>query len=681
MKKNSTLLNYFSITVFILMAFPFSQKCYSQDEHKIDSLKTLLQSSKEDTNKVKLLVDLSSIYYSINPIEGIKYGKQGLALAEKLNWKNGTANANSRMALNYWIKSDYPKALEYGLKALKMFGESGDKNGKAKVLIVLGNIYLDQSDYPKALDYGLKALKLNEDLGDKNGIAVSLGNIGSIYRDQSDYPRALEYFLKAIKIFEELGRKLGIARNLGNIGNVYIAQKEYLKALEFNFKSLKLYEELGDKIGIAATLCNIGIVYDDQKDYLKSLEYYLKALEMEKELGDKNGIAVNLGNIGFTYLCIATASGNSIASRQLNKLFSGNKTNALQHAKLYCDSAIVIEKEIGDLNGLLQDYEKLSDIQTLIGDTKGALESYKVYASIKDSVFNMEKDKKLTQTAMQYEFDKKEAATKAETDKKSVLASAEIQRQKLIKNATLGGVGIVGIFSFLLVYSFNHRKKITFEKQISVTEMKALRSQMNPHFIFNSLNSIHSFIQQNKGEQASEYLIKFSRLMRLILENSNFEEVPLQSDLEALGLYMELEAARMNNKFSFSIDVDENIDAENTLIPPLILQPFVENSIWHGMLHKESGGHITINISKNGEMIKCLVEDNGIGREKATEMKSSLQKEKHKSLGMKITNERIDIINRVKKSKAFVALKDLYDEAKLPIGTLVEVQLPLELGF
>jgi LytS/YehU family sensor histidine kinase len=231
------------------------------------------------------------------------------------------------------------------------------------------------------------------------------------------------------------------------------------------------------------------------------------------------------------------------------------------------------------------------------------------------------------------------------------------------------------------VRSVNRRKKTSFEKQVSQVEMKALRAQMNPHFIFNSLNSIHSFIQQNKGEKASDYLIKFSRLMRLILENSNHEEVPLQSDLEALGLYMELEAARMNNKFSFSIDVADDIDVENTMAPPLILQPFVENAIWHGMMHKEGNGIIRIDISKNGDMIKYTVEDNGVGREKANELRSSTQKGKHESLGIKITNERIAIINHIKKSKAFVALKDLYDDAKKPLGTLVEVQLPLETGF
>jgi LytS/YehU family sensor histidine kinase len=199
-----------------------------------------------------------------------------------------------------------------------------------------------------------------------------------------------------------------------------------------------------------------------------------------------------------------------------------------------------------------------------------------MYVFYRDSSINQENNKKLVQSQMQYDFDKKEANTKAQQDKKDVLAKAEIKRQTLIRNSTFAGVGIAGLFSFFLIRSVNRRRKTSFEKQVSQVEMKALRSQMNPHFIFNSLNSIHSFIQQNKGEKASDYLIKFSRLMRLILENSNHEEVPLESDLEALGLYMELEAARMNNKFTFSIDVAEDIDIENTLVPPLFFNPLLK---------------------------------------------------------------------------------------------------------
>jgi len=202
-----------------------------------------------------------------------------------------------------------------------------------------------------------------------------------------------------------------------------------------------------------------------------------------------------------------------------------------------------------------------------------------------------------------------------------------------------------------------------------------LRAQMNPHFIFNSLNSISDYIAKNNTKAADEYLIKFAKLMRLILENSEQKTVSLAEDLEALELYMQLEALRLKNKFTYSIQVDDALDKHTTLVPPLILQPFVENSIWHGIAGKNGEGNIAITIKKDGDMINCMVEDNGIGRQGKNDASKLKDNSGKRSLGMKITKERIDIINKTKKTNAVVAVTDLEQ------GIRVEVRLPLELNF
>lgn len=238
---------------------------------------------------------------------------------------------------------------------------------------------------------------------------------------------------------------------------------------------------------------------------------------------------------------------------------------------------------------------------------------------------------------------------------------------------------LAGAFSFIFYKRKRDAEKekaeSDFKVQVSDTEMKALRAQMNPHFIFNSLNSIGDFISRNDIKTANVYLSRFAKVMRMILENSEKKEVSIEDDLKALELYMQLESIRLNGKFTYEITVDKDIDKENTLIPPLILQPFVENSIWHGISKKEGAGKITIHIKKEGDMINCIVEDNGIGRKKSEAGKSATSQSEKKSLGMKITNARIDIINRIKKSKAGVELSDLSE------GFRVEVKLPLELSF
>jgi len=443
----------FLITLLFLST-SFAQK---RGQLRLDSLLSELPKAKEDTSKVKLLVDISFTYNSIAPDEGIKYGKQGLELAERIDWKKGIADAYSAIGVNYTFgKSDYTDGLGYFLKALNLIEELGSKPKKAKVLNNIGVVYWYQSDYPKALEYYFKALKIDEELGDKSEIAGTLCNIGIVYNSQEDYPKALEYMLKGNEIDKALGNKPGMASNLGNIGEIYRRLSDYDKALEYDSTALQLYEELGDKNGIARNLGNIGAVYTEQEYYSKALEYYFKALRISKELGLKIGVAMNLGDIGSTYLYMAKDSSEG----QLKEQFGGNRTRALQQAKVYTDSAIVIFKEIGDLNTLFSNYERLSEIQTLLGDHKGALESFKNYTLFKDSVFNMDKNKKLTETAMQYEFDKKEAATKAEQEKKDI-------QQRNIRNSI--AAGLAGSLGFLAVV-YRQRNRIGKEKKKSDAE-------------------------------------------------------------------------------------------------------------------------------------------------------------------------------------------------------------------
>jgi LytS/YehU family sensor histidine kinase len=220
------------------------------------------------------------------------------------------------------------------------------------------------------------------------------------------------------------------------------------------------------------------------------------------------------------------------------------------------------------------------------------------------------------------------------------------------------------------------QQKADFNKKLSEMEMQALRAQMNPHFIFNSLNSINRFILKNEAEAASDYLSKFSRLIRLILQNSNAPTVTLENELEALGLYLEMEALRFDNKFTFRIHCDQEVETEYIEIPPLIIQPYVENAIWHGLMHKQEGGHINIEIGQNEAMLLCSIEDDGVGRKRAGELKSKSATKK-KSLGMQITAHRLELLNQVQGKQTTVEIVDLVDPGGEPCGTRVVLQIPV----
>jgi sensor histidine kinase YesM len=208
-------------------------------------------------------------------------------------------------------------------------------------------------------------------------------------------------------------------------------------------------------------------------------------------------------------------------------------------------------------------------------------------------------------------------------------------------------------------------------------EMKALRAQMNPHFIFNSLNSINKYILKSDHVNASRYLTRFAKLIRLILDNSNSREVALSDELEALKLYVEMESLRFTNKFTYEITVEKNVSTDTLQVPPLIIQPYVENAIWHGLLHKETDGRLSVYVKKtNDNMLQCTIEDNGIGRDKAMEMKSK-SANANKSLGMKLTEERISMLNQYTALNASIQIVDITNSNGEATGTRVILKIPI----
>jgi sensor histidine kinase YesM len=221
-------------------------------------------------------------------------------------------------------------------------------------------------------------------------------------------------------------------------------------------------------------------------------------------------------------------------------------------------------------------------------------------------------------------------------------------------------------------------KEAEFQHKLGDITLSALRSQMNPHFIFNCLNSIKLYAAQNDSKAASDYLTKFSRLIRQMLENSRSDRISLTNEIQSLELYIQMEAMRFKEKLKYAITVDKNIDSDYIEIPPLLIQPYVENAIWHGLMQKEEGGKIAIHLSKNDldDILIATVTDNGIGRKKATEIKSK-SATRHKSYGMKVTSERIALINQVYNSNTTVEVRDLYDETGQAAGTTVVIQIPI----
>lgn len=357
-----------------------------------------------------------------------------------------------------------------------------------------------------------------------------------------------------------------------------------------------------------------------------------------------------------------------------------------------------------------QAFKGLSDAYALKLDAKRALIYYKLYFEVKDSLYRLRAEKVIVELNSKYEAEKKEReilalqAGKQKDENELEQNHLLIEKQKQVIFLVVVSLIISFVLGSIIFRLYRNRRKISerllvqnnkvneqkreLEESLNYTKQlqealkedldhymqAALRKQMNPHFIFNALNSIQSFILQNDKLSANIYLAKFADLMRKVLTNSESHLIPLEKEIEVLKLYIELEEQRFDNKFNCTWNIDPTINQSTHLVPPLILQPYIENAIWHGLLHKNGERNLMIRISKKDQILICSVEDNGIGR--MATMEINKKRSDHKSLGTKITQKRIDLINSLDQSKINIQYVDLFDPNGVASGTKVELSIP-----
>lgn len=648
----------------------------------IDSLITVLKKDKPDTSKVKHLYTLSWQHIRAGLYDtALFYGEQAIQLGEKLNFKKGISASFGNIGIAYSRLGKYSEALDNFFKALKIDEGLGNKIGVTRHLGNMGIVYNAQGDYPKAMDCYLKALKIDEELKDKKGMSIRLGNIGNVYLGQNDYPKAIDYYLKALKIANDLGDKHGASIHLGNIGIIYHKQHDYPKALEHLIRALRLNEELKDKDGTARLLGNIGNVYFEQDRFAKALDYFLKALKMDQALGRKSDIASNLNNIGSLFI----------------------KQKKYKAAYDYLYHALTLDDSIGAKDAFKDDYNTLTELYEQadipLPDSTGgklltmeqmrlrSLYYFRRSIALKDTLFSEENKKQLVRKEMNYEFDKKELLAKAEQQAKD-------QKAKNEKEIVYGVLVLLIVCVAGIAWFFIQRRKLDKIKAVQEkealeknklelelkwfnSELKALRSQMNPHFIFNCMASIQRFMIQNDAVSAARFLSKFARLMRSILENSEQSFISLESELKMLEDYLDLEKLRFGKKFNYFISVENTINSELIEIPSMLIQPYIENSIIHGIgPRKDENGRIDLTFKITGTVLHCEIIDNGVGIKKSSEIKSQMEFT-HKSLGMSILKERLELINAKENIDVYSRMTDMEDDDHNPLGTKVELNIPL----
>jgi len=436
----------FYVFVFVIVGIAQQSVSVAQSK-KIDSLWAIYKNKAEaDTARLKATHAIANMYLYNNPDTCIIIAEQELKLAQQTKQRKYEGNALNIIAVSYLNKGNYPEALKNHFVALKLRVEIKDKKGIASSYINIGVIYMYQGNYPEALKNYFAALGMFEEIKNKNGIATSNNNIGNIYYLQGNYPEALKYYFITLKIKLEINNKQDISSCYNNIGLVYNDQGNYPEALKMHQASLKLREEIGDKHGISFSYFNIGVIYEKQNKYPEALKMYLTALKIKEEIGDKDGVAATFKNLGFLYI----------------------KLHKTKEAQDYLDRALQLSLEIGSKETIKGSYQGLAVMDSITGNYKAAFAHHKLFITYRDSLNNEETKKKSLQASMQYEFDKKEIATKAEQDKLDAINAEEKKKQQIVIYAVAGLLVLVGVFA---VFMFN-RFKITQRQKTVIEEQK-----------------------------------------------------------------------------------------------------------------------------------------------------------------------------------------------------------------
>lgn len=576
------------------------------------------------------------------------------------------------------------------------------KSGKADALEVesyglnkLGEIYRNISAYDAALEAHFKAEKLAQELGNVQLEVISLNMIGVVYRRMDLIKPALDYHKKALDIASSVknpSQKLmsSIAVSQNSMGNIYLTLKQYDLAVEQFEKSLVIEKKSGNKLGLAINYHNLGFADEAEGQLDEALKNYQRSLDFNEQINSEIGRVICFNSIGQIYIKQEKFNdAKIIIEKALEKALQLGDQFYISWAYINLGWA---QKELGmdkDAESNLKkglDISETYQLKTSIVDAhKHLADFYKTQKDYKTSLYHFEKAVALEKTIfternMQYVSDIIiQYENEAKNNEIIQLASEnELVKSKMQRNQTIFWFAILALAVIAaIMIAINRNGQLRHEKQILTLEQDMLRSQMNPHFIFNSLNSIKLYIINNEKENAVYYLNKFSKFIRKILIASTEKEISLEDELDTMQLYMNIENIRFSNEINFTVEIAPGINTSTIRVPSLILQPFLENALWHGLSSKMTDKRIELKVYKEtAAFITISIRDNGIGRD-ASEKINRDRILKRKSVGLTITKARLTNFSKRFTTDYKMEIEDLYDHQNLPAGTKIVVSIPI----
>ncbi len=585
-------------------------------------------------------------------------------------------------------RTDIEKSIDFITHSITDLGKRADKTALAESFVALGEVYQYHKQYDLAITSFKDALEANKSsrttikLGETYVLNKEFGKAETVLTPLVKIENLIPY--QRVELFENLGDAY---TGLGQIDKAVAFYEEGLKTAQMNQIATKvadLNSKIGDAFAKDDRLQEADAYYDSSLELANALNPQRAVQEKEKvadfynqknlygaeiELRKKSLDAIKKLPRGRVSKTSGLSESDSITAQRINYKIA----NAYIAQDKY-DEAIPYLRESIEEAGSEDDLvvqkdatRKLSEIFEYKGDYPKAFATYRNYVALVDTLY-IRKEQEISRAArFNREISSKQSRISGLEQERELsqskydLALTEQQliqqtnsRQKWIIYSLIFGLLLMGIATFFFYRSTRQQKLAN-----NLLALKSLRSQMNPHFIFNALNSVNNYIAKSDERSANRYLSEFSTLMRSVLENSEEDFIPLSKELELLELYVKLEHSRFPEKFDYLINVDKQVDVGAFQIPPMLLQPYIENAIWHGLRYMDDKGCLTINVKqKDATSLEITITDNGIGRKKSAELKTQNQK-KQKSKGMGNIKKRIAILNDMYKDKVDVHISDL----------------------
>ncbi|MES2761167.1 MAG: tetratricopeptide repeat protein [Bacteroidota bacterium] len=558
-----------------------------------------------------------------------------------------------------------------------------------------GIMYSEQSDDVKAIAYFNKAIEISKQSGNKNEVAISLQAIAQIDIRKGNNTKALNQLYECLKIFEETGDEIGVADVHLSIGDICYLQSEYNKAIEHHQKSRELYIKNEYEVAISTINFKIGVDYNAARDYTKALEYLQKSIDAV-ENSDYGANSVVYSNIAQIYiyqnkydkaleyaqkgLQVSKATQNKVEMNHshiiLSRIFAFQKKYPLAISN--AESALKIGQEIDHPAEITMAANQLYLIYKETKQDGKASRYHELYIESKNILDNQESKNALLEQKLKYEYEKKELINKSENEKKLDALNAANERSNLMKNIWLiifASILILLVISSYFLYRNFKQKSIINAQKNNLLKQKLLVSQMNPHFIFNSLNAIQNYIFKQDSLKAGDYLSQFSELIRMILDYSRKDYISVVAEVKLLNTYLELQKLRFENKFDYAINIDPSIDRDAIHIPPMLAQPFIENAIEHGIFYKKDKGRVDVRLFFENNFLIYEIEDDGVGMEEAMKLKNKL-KSSYESLATVITKERMSSLSEQSKGNIEIEILDKKSMSANNSGVKVKFIVP-----